>query len=265
MLVHKYTSIKSIVERVYADTGFQFEIPHDDLILWTVEVMDLIGYPLTYVPKIIGHKQDTDYDFTNYRIPLPCDFHKLQAIAVDGYPTYYRSNQFHHLLDGKCCGFDSIAEDIMDEFTTIAGTYSPQAGTTNVPTSDNSQVSFDINDSYVTFNVKSGKAGMAYWAFPVDKDGFPEIPDDTKYKRAVQNYLIHKIDYRLWRQGFIDEKIYRESEAQWLWAIGSATNHLKMPSLEQMELLKNSLTTLIPKFHSYQTFFRDLSTQKNRL
>lgn len=265
MLIHKYTSIRPIVERVYADTGYQFEIPHDDLILWTVEVMDLMNYPLTYVPKVLGHLQEPAYDFTSYRIPLPCDFHQLQAIAVDGYPAYYRSNSFHHLLDGKCCGLDALSGGLADEFTTVAGTFSPQAGELAQPTSDNTMITFDINDSYITFNVEKGKACIAYRAFPVDSDGFPLIPDDTKYKRAVQSYLIYKVDYRLWRQGFIEEKVFRQSENDWLWAVGSATSHMKMPSVEQMELLKNSLTTLIPKFHSYQTFFKDLATQKNRL
>lgn len=265
MLITSYTSIKPIVERVYADTGFQFEIPHDDLILWTVEAMELIGYPLTYMPKIYGYLNDSDYDFSNYRIPLPCDFHKLQAIAVDGYPAYYRSDSFHHLLDGKCCGLESIDSSIIEEFTTVAGTFSPQAEPIQTGARSGNIVTFDINNSYVTFNVESGRACMAYWAFPIDEDGFPVIPDDAKYKRAIQNYLIHKVDYRLWRQGFIPEQIYRESENQWLWAVGSASNHVKMPSYEQMETIKNALITLVPKFHSYGTFFKDLAISKNRL
>lgn len=264
MIIHRYTSIKPILERVYADTGYQFEIPHDDLILWTVEAIELIGYPLSYVPKIIGYKNDPAYDFTSYRVPLPCDFHRLQSIAVNGYPAYYRSSSFHYLLDGACCGLDSLTSDQQDLFITEAGEFSPQALPLNTD-SGSSIITFDINDNYITFNIESGKACVAYSALPIDEDGFPIIPDDAKYRRAVQDYLIHKIDYRLWRQGFIDEKVFKQSERNWLWSIGSASSHLKMPSIEQMELLKNSLTRLIPRFHSYQNFFRDLVTNKDRL
>jgi hypothetical protein len=265
MHITKYTSIKPVIERVYADTGFQFEIPHDDLILWTVECMELVGNPLTYIPKVYGHENDPDWDFTGYRVPLPCDFHKLNAIAVNGFPAYYRSNSFHYLLDGGCCGFDNLDPSIQDTFLTVAGTFSPQAEPLSEPNPYNNAVTFDINDSYVTFNVESGKACMAYWAFPVDEDGFPIIPDDAKYRRAVQDYLIYKVDYRLWRQGFIDEKVFRQSENNWLWSIGSVSSHLKMPDVAQMETLKSTLTNLIPKFHSYSKFFKDLSINKNRL
>ena len=268
MTIDKYTSIKSIVSRVYGDTGYQFEIPHEDLILWTVEAMELIGYPLTYVPKIIGYKQDEDYNFTSYRVPLPCDFHKLQAIVVDGYPAYYRASTMHHLLDGKCCGFDGVDSSIEDLFFNNfdpAAPYSPQASPIGGNVSSTNVITFDINDSYITFSVQKGKACMAYWAFPLDEEGFPLIPDDAKYKRAVQDYLIYKVDYRLWRQDLITDKVFKQSEANWLWSIASVGGHLKMPSLEQMELLKNSLTRLIPRFHAYQSFFRDLSSRKDRL
>ncbi len=269
MTIDKYTSIKPIVSRVYGDTGYQFEIPHEDLILWTVEAMELIGYPLTYIPKVYGYKQDSDYEFTSYRVPLPCDFHKLQAIVVDGYPAYYRSNTMHHLLDGKCCGYEGLDSSIEDLFFNNFDAnkpFSPQAPpVSGVQTSNSGITTFDINDSYITFNIPKGNACIAYWAFPVDEEGFPMIPDDAKYKRAIQDYLIHKVDYRLWRQDLISDKVYKQSEANWLWSIASVGGHLKMPSLDQMELLKNSLTRLIPRFHSYQNFFKDQAINKDRL
>jgi hypothetical protein len=272
MTIDKYTSIKPVLERVYADTGFQFEIPHDDLILWTAECMELIGYPLQYVPKIVGYKNDSSYDFTNYRIELPCDFHKLQAIAVNGYPAYYASNTMHYLLDGACCGLNALTASQEDQFiiqatgeNTPEVIYSPQASPISGPTQVDTATTFSINDNYITFNRETGKACIAYWAFPIDEDGFPIIPDDAKYRRAVQDYLIYKIDYRLWRQQAIPKDVFEKSETNWLWSIGSVSAHLKMPSLEQMEVIKSSLIRLIPKFHSYQNFFSDLATNPNRL
>lgn len=271
MTIDKYTSIKSIVERVYGDTGYQFEIPHEDLILWTVEAMDLIGFSLTYVPKVMGYKENSNYEFDNYRVPLPCDFHKLQTIVVDGYPAY-TSNNMHYLLDSKCCGFDGLYGGIEDLFYNsfdASLVYSPQAPSPisgyNHGSPEGRVTTFDINDSWITFNIQKGRTCIAYWAFPIDEEGFPLVPDDTKYKRAIYSYLIYKVDYRLWRQGFIDERVYRESENQWLWAVSSASAHLKIPNVEQMELLKTSLIRLIPRFNSYQSFFHDLSINNNRL
>jgi hypothetical protein len=269
MQIAKYTSIKSVLERVYSDTGFNYEIPHEDLILWTVEVMDLIGYPLSYVPKIMGYKMDSAYDFTEYRVPIPCDFHSLSAITVNGVPAIPASDSFHNLMDGNCCGITSVPAEVQDlfysNFTDVV--YSPQAGTINYQATVGSLplVTFSMNDSWITFNVKEGKVCMAYMAFPIDEDGFPLIPDDTKYKRAVTNYLIHKVDYILWRRGIISDKVFQKSEMEYTWAIGSATSHLKVPDVHQMELIKRSIIRLIPKFDSYNSFFADLASKNYRI
>lgn len=269
MQIAKYTSLKSVVSRVYADTQFNYEIPHEDLILWTIEVMDLLGSPMTYVPKIMGYKLDDAYDFSDFRIPIPCDFHSLAAIAVNGVPAVAASDSFHNLMDGKCCGYDAVPTEVQDlfysNFTDVV--YSPQAGSMNFQASVGALplITFSMNDSWITFNVESGKACMAYWAFPVDDDGFPLIPDDTKYKRAVTNYLIHKVDYILWRRGIISDKVFQKSELESNWSIGSASNHLKVPDVHQMELIKRSLVRLVPKFDSYNTFFADLAAKNYRI
>ena len=272
MMIDKYISVKAVLEQVYRDTGYQEEISHEDLIQWVIEGMDLLGYPLTYVPKIIGYKQDEAYDFTSYRVPVPCDFHKLNAIAVNGFPAYPATNQFHEMLDGACCGFNNMTSSQEDIFYADysgdyieVGNFSPQAAPLANPTTFDTMVTFTMNDSWITFNVEEGKACLAYWAFPLDSEGFPLVPDDTKYKIAIANYLIFKIDYRLWRGGYITDKVYQQSSDNWLWASGSASNHLKMPNVQQMETLKRSLIQLIPRFHEYQNFFRTLSSQRNRL
>lgn len=263
MTIDRYSSIKEVLEAVYRDTGYQHEIPHEDLIQWTVEAMELIGYPLQYVPKVIGKGQDANYEFTSYKVPLPCDFHKLQAVSVNGYPAVYRTNQFHHMLDPDCCGFDNVNTDIQDVFYTNLAAYSPQAGEYVNPAART--VMFDINDNFITFSIEKGNACLAYWAFPVDDEGFPMVPDIQKYKMAVTKYLIYKVDYILWRQGVINDKVYTESKDEWLWFVGSISSALKMPSVEQMEAIKLGMVRLIPRFHSYHTFFKDLLHNRDRI
>jgi len=265
MLIEKYTSIKPIIEKVYIDTDYQMEIPFEDLIIWAVDAMDLLGYPLTYVPKVMGKGGDPTYDFTNYRIQLPCDFHRLEAVAVDGATAYHATDSFHQLMDGACCGFDNVSSATQDIFLTAIASYSPQADPITPQMSNSPVVTFSINDNFITFNKQKGEACIAYKAFPVDDDGFPLIPDNAKYIRFITTYLIWKLDHRLWRAGYISEKVYRESKDEYLWAAGSASSALKMPSVAQWESMKQAFFRLIPQINSYGNNFKDQLTKNGRL
>lgn len=266
MIIPKLTSSKEVVEKFYNSTGTSTEIIDDEVKLNIVELFDLIEYPLMYLPKIIGYKQDPRYDFTNYKVPLPCDFFKLypSGISVDGNPVRWRSNSFHYLMDGDCCSIDNLNRTGLELFTDQFGNeFSPSEGST---TADNSfrDVTFDINNDEITFNIKSGKVCMAYWAYPVDNQGFLMIPDDSKFKRACTDYLIWKNDYILWRQQLISDKVYQESRNNKDWAISSVSSHFKLPDIEQLEGMKSSLIRLIPRINSYAHQFRDLGILESR-
>jgi hypothetical protein len=63
-------------------------------------------------------------------------------------------------------------------------------------------VTYKINDNYIITTFKEGASVlMAYKAFPVDEDGYPLIPDNEKFKQAVQWYIMHKLAFRTWIKG----------------------------------------------------------------
>jgi hypothetical protein len=266
MIVPKLVSSKVCVESFYSKTGIQSELSDDDIRLWTSELVELINYPLQYLPKIIGSKVDSRYNFTNYTVPLPCDFYKLipSGILVDGYPVRWRTNSFHYLMDGDCCNLDDINSTIHEEFNDQFGnTFSPQNGTMagNLIERD---VTFDITDNRIVFNIAKGDVCMAYWSIPVDNEGYVMIPDTAKYRRAVTDYLIWCNDYILFRQGVIGKDLYQIAENNKMFSIGSAANELKMPDVEQMESMKNSIIRLLPAINQYNSNFRMSGLQEKR-
>jgi hypothetical protein len=270
MIIPKYCSIKEIFENVFRSTGQQVDITPDDATYWVYEVLQLIGYPLQYIPKVTGSKQDPVYDFTDYKIPLPCDFYKLipGGISLNGNPVRWRTNSFHYLLDGDCCDVDSLNNTTVDVFTDNFGnSFSPEAisETNSVTVPDRYwDVTFDINDNWITFNVKEGKVCLAYYSYPLDNEGFLMIPDDAKYKRAITNYLVWKQDYILFRQGVIPDKVYQESKAECNWAIASVAAHVKMPDVDQMQSMFNSIIRLLPHNSEYQKFFQGMGLRESR-
>ncbi len=244
----KYISIKQIIEELYADNGYQSELPWTDLLMWTEEALELIGHPRQYLRKVTGHKDDPALDITNYKAKLPCDFHKLEMIAVNGYPARYAGNTFHHLLGGDCCDISTVSGAIgveyMDNFGNI---FDPSLS--KFPYSVSGDISFDLNDEYITLSVKEGKVCIAYLAIPLDEDGFPQIPDDISYKLAVKKYLTMKLDYIEWRRGDLQPQVFQHSEREWDWYVGQAGNKAKMPDLAMMESLKGQMLRLKPEVH----------------
>lgn len=267
MIVYKLTSSKECVEQFYSNTGLQTELTDDDIRLWTAEIVELIGYPLQYIPKVIGHKQDSRYEFDNYSVPLPCDFHKLipGGISVNGNQVRFSQASFHYLMAGDCCDLDTINNSTMDVFIDQFGNeFSPQASTSGTVHPAYQDVTFQIHDGRIVFNVKQGRVCLAYWSQPFDNEGYVMIPDTAKYKRAVTDYLIWKNDYILWRQGSLSDKVYAESRENKDWSISSASMEMKVPDVEQMEVIKNGVTRLLPMVNEYNKFFKSFGTNETR-
>ncbi len=264
MQQNKLISSKSVIERYMISTGSQTELNEDELKLSISECVDLIGSNNIFITKVIGHKQDSRYDFTNWQVPLPCDFYKLKpgGISINGQPARWSQNSFHYLMDGECCDLPTINNTTLDEFTDNFGTvFSPQEGVTNTNFGD---ITFNIEDSTITFNVKEGKVCLAYYAYPFDNEGWLMIPDTTKYKRAVSDYIRYKIDYILWRQEILKDSIFMYSEKEKSFSLASAKTEQLMPDDYQMSSIQRSIVRLLPIQESINQFYNNLGRQETR-
>lgn len=265
-LITGYVSSKEVYERVMARTGQQYELNIDDSRLAIADLMDMMNLPQTYIQKVIGSKQDPIYKFTNYTVPLPCDFYRLlpAGIAVDGNPVRWRTNSFHYLKGGECCDLDTLNNNTDIFKDNFGNEFSPQVGATNTLSALYQDVTFDISDGTITFNVKEGDVCLAYYAYPLDNDGFVMIPDNAKYKRAVANYLIWQNDYILWRQNAISDKVYQESKNESSYAIAAASSAIKMPSEYEMSSIKATLIRLLPKINHENHFYGSMGIPESR-
>jgi hypothetical protein len=260
MYIDKYTSTKEIINNLYRDIGKTDSLNIGDIAYWIYECMELINHPMVYIPKAMGVNGDEDYDFESYRISLPADFHKLIAVSVDGVMAIPSQNSLHHFMDGECCDWQTgnyPEERFYDNFGNV---FSPTALPIN-NTKVSSGVTFTISNHHITFNQKEGQACLAYYAFPIDKEGFPLIPDDVKYKRACTKYIQWKHDYILWRQDLLNNNVFLKSEEEKDWAIGACQNHLKMPDVNKMESIRRTMTKMIIRTEDFKNAFSTMNTQ----
>jgi hypothetical protein len=97
---------------------------------------------------------------------------------------------------------------------------------------------------------------MLYKAFPVSLDGKPAIPDDERYITGIKAFLAERIGFRLWMRGQLSREIYEKLDRERDWYIGSADNSMRIPTVDQMQVLQNMLITLIPNINHHASGFR---------
>lgn len=105
---------------------------------------------------------------------------------------------------------------------------------------------------------------MAYWAFPIDDEGFPRIPDVIEFKQAVAHYLMERLDWRLYRKGVITESVYRISSRERNFYMAAAMAAANQMDEHQMEVFKNMNLKMVVRKDDYLSAFRNLGKQGYR-
>ena len=91
---------------------------------------------------------------------------------------------------------------------------------------------------------------------------FQTTVDNIYYIKALTAYVIFMLDKQEWRKGKIADKVYLESEKDWLFYVNSAKSAANMPNIAQLENIKNTLRRLIPVTNDYSRGFRNFNRQE---
>jgi len=235
----KYRSIYHVIESLYRDEGYTHHINISDVVEWTAEAMALIGATLAYEKKVTGQDDlNPTVKIEEYRGVLPCDLHKVLAVReyCSKIPMRYATDSFH------------------------MGSHEDR----NIDYTLNSDLTYQLNNNYIFTSFDEGELEIEYIAHMTDENGFPMIPDEVKYIRAIRSYFRHKIDHRMWRQGKLSDKIKNDSEQEWYLDCKAAEVESKIRGFDFMESLKNQWLRLNPKINEHDTGFIYSGQQEQR-
>jgi hypothetical protein len=234
MLTGKYKSLEFIIEKVFRDTGIVEEVDIYDVVEWAGECLELIGVPASYINKVI------EIDIKEGRGILPCNIIYIRQVRYcngsNNYPMRYDSSNFHR-----------YAENVNDDYR------------------NNCDLTYQLNDDCVFTSFEEGKVQMACDVFAIDDKGFPLIPDNIKFVKAVEFYIREKIDYKLWRAGKLQRDVYEKTVQEQLWYLGAAQTAGVMPNADQMESIKNNWIRLIPNINQHSDYFKSFGQQEQRI
>jgi len=271
----KYISYKRVIERVYSDFKFNYDLDHSDALEWIGDLMSILN-----IPDVLKQKIDV-ITITNGRGQLPCDLHSIVQTAkrVDN----------DTILGNVPSTFfmENAVIDAGETFSTTGGTqYAVVNGLTNqtslVPmlyASDTfhtryhccdvdfmsvSEYTYTVNDNFIFTNFETGCCEMSYLAIPVDDDGFPQIPDHGSWIKACTYEVAYRIAMILLLQDNLSDRKFQLIERDRDWYVAQAANDMRILSIDQEQSFQNNHTRSIKNINHHGGFYANFQTPERR-
>lgn len=200
------------------------ELPFETVIDYTVDFIRIVGTPPSFLNKTAL------IDINEYRGKLPCDFYEMIQVRT-------KSN----------CNNTNMTF----RYTTDTFHMSPDKPT-------KSDLTYQLQgDCIFTAVLDKGQIEISYYALPIDEEGFPLIPDNSSYIRALQAFIKREYFTILFDEGKINGAILQKAEQDYAWYVGQAQTDLIRPSIDQMQSISNLWNTLIHRDEHRHAFLNE--------
>lgn len=206
----RYISLKQILDNLL-DHPMLREVSFERAVNHTINFMRILGCPKMFEEKT------AIIEIEDYRGVLPCDFNEIIQVRThntcnNNYKVFRYSTDNFHMSENKQDSFD---------------------------------LTYKIQGNVIFTSMKEGTIEIAYNAFVVDSEGYPLIPDNSAFIRALELYIKKQCFTVLFDLGQINQAVYHNVCQEYAWAVGQAQSDLIRPTIDQMQAITNSLNTLI--------------------
>lgn len=114
---------------------------------------------------------------------------------------------------------------------------------------------------YTSF--KEGCVDISYKAMAVDNEGLPLLPDEPTFLRALELYIKKQWFTILFDMGSINQAVLQNTQQEYAFAVGACNNTFIIPSVSEMEAIKNMWNQLIPRTNEFRRGFKYLGKQEH--
>lgn len=161
-----------------------------------------------------------------YRALLPCDYYQtIQVRIPGGHALVYSTDSFHMSNKGN-------------------------------------PSTYKIQGNIIYTSIESGELELAYLAISTDADGYPLLPDNSSFTRALELYIKKQWFTILFDLGKITSAVLQNTQQEYAWAVGDCQSEFNRMSIDQMEAFSNSWRTMILRDHQHSSgFIGDSSRQ----
>lgn len=249
MSIRKFVSIDVIIQDVYRDYRDDQVFSELDLIHWADDALRLIGVKgqheeiVAKIP-IVGHKG-----------LLPCGFIVEQQVADSGGSVMYP-------MEGTM-----EPDMIEDPSNQLAGLPVDEDHFSQLATQSNGRMGnfrYYFNNNCIITEQEDGYVILSYVGVRLDENGYPMIPDLEEYLQAIKWFIVYKLLLKKWFAKQDVQQQMKYAEDHWKEYQRKARDQAYMPTLPEMENIKNMWVRLTPRMHEFRNFFSGIAAPEQR-
>ena len=226
---YQYTNIRRVLDELHRHPLLS-DLTLEQVVSYVVSFIGIFGMPKLYQDKEeVLHIED-------FRAKLPCDL-----ISI---------NQIKECKTGVC--LRSMTDNFMprEHYDRSAGYKIPQ------------ELAFKTQGQVLYVSFKTGDVSVSYKAIPVDKDGFPLLIDNPVFLKALEAYIKREAFTILFDMGKIAPAVLQNTQQQYAWLAGQLQSEFTIPSISEMESIKNSWCTLLQRTTEFREGFKNNGSQE---
>lgn len=228
--MEKTTNIRRVADRIMRHPLLR-DVPFETILDYTVDFLQIVGVPSLFEEKTaLLHVE-------NYRCMLPCDYVSMiqvrTAKKVDGIEPNHRSHISYR--------YSTDSFHMSNEKPDV-GRY----GT---------DLTYKVQGYVIYTSTKDTDIEIAYNAIATDGEGYPLLPDNPSFLRALEAYIKKQQFTILFDLGKLQPAILQNAQQEYAFYVGQCQTDMIMPSIDQMESLTNLWTSLIARANEHSKGF----------
>lgn len=260
---YRSTNIRVIMDKVLRNPLMK-DMPFETGVDYTVDFIRLSGCPPMFKEAVVR------LSIRNHRILLPCDFESVIQMrdSCTMIPYRYTTDSFHMTNEhdmhdhghhhncgngGHIHGYEEIADDKVEEHIHHHHHHGHHHGHNHV------EFTYKIQGNVIFTTVSHGEVELAYRAIDTDSEGFPLLPDNAHFQKALQYYIMVQYLEPRFMQGKLSDRAFSHIQQEYAWAIGSWKAEQQMMNLDEIESFKNTLCSIIMNTNAHANGYRNVS------
>jgi hypothetical protein len=258
-----HVSSKTVLAKVHRDFRPQVAGWHSSAVEWIGEALEAIGVSSALETKSTANPDCEGAAYVkNHRYRIPCELVDILAIEYKGRKLPLGGDITGHSLSQNKRTTEIYTDASRNSsHDLIAGnSQSIKKLTVEAQPLGESHDYYLLNPNYIQTSFEEGFIKIHYTAYPLDKEGFPLVPNHYKVLTAITWYIVKQLMLLGYKHPEIN---YKDAEQRWYEYRRLAENHLGFPTIDKMERFKNMWVRIAPETTFPADFFAGVETQEN--
>ena len=221
----QYVSIREVMDRILIHPLLQ-DVPLERAIMYAIDLMKLLNVPPSFMDKI------AEIEIEKHKGIVPSDLFTVNQV---------RYKKSHFVL---AAATDTFHLADQDEEHYIYPCY-------------------NIQGKYIYTSSIDRPIEMSYKAIAEDCDGYPLIPDNTSFIKALEAYIKERHFAILFDMNKISQQVYQTARQEYAWYAAQAQTSMLMPSIDEWASTTNMWNQLISRTSEHTNQFKTLGLKEH--